>query len=183
LKADLRPASGQREDWDIEVRTDQRSADVTLNWNDLSRVPKNYCLRLTDLTTGEKRALRTSSGYTFRSNAEGETVRRLRVELYPANEGGLKVNHLNVNHQNDLGAHVSFALNQPARVQMTVLSPTGKAVRTLPPIEAKTGLNALTWDGKSQTGASLARGPYLLLLRAMDEEGQQVQATRSVVVR
>ena len=182
-KADLRAGGGQQEEWIVEVHTDQRNADVTLSWNDLSHVPKQYRLRLTDLTTGEKRALRTTSGYTFRSSAEGETVRRFRVELYPTTDGGLKVNHLNVNLQNGLGAHVSFTLNRPARVQMTVLNPTGKAVRVLPPLEGRVGLNALTWDSKSQTGASLARGLYLLLLRAMDEEGQQVQATRSIVVR
>ena len=182
-KADLRPAAGQREEWTIEVRTDQRNADVTLNWNDLSHVPRQYRLRLTDLTTGEKRAMRTVGGYTFRSNPDGDTVRRFRVELYPASEGSLRVRNLNVVAQNGPGAHVSFMLSQPARVQMTVLSPTGKAVRTLPPMEAKTGLNALVWDGKSQTGAELGRGLYLVLVRAVDEEGQETQATRSIVIR
>jgi hypothetical protein len=98
-------------------------------------------------------------------------------------EGSLRVRNLNVVAQNGLGARVSFMLSQPARVQMTVLSPTGKAVRTLPPMEAKIGLNALVWDGKSQTGAELGRGFYLVLVRAVDEEGQEVQAARSVVVR
>jgi hypothetical protein len=44
-------------------------------------------------------------------------------------------------------------------------------------------LNALTWDGKAQTGASLSRGLYVVLVRAVDEEGQEVQAARSVVMR
>jgi hypothetical protein len=183
FKADLKPMGGQNEAWDIEVRTNLSNAPVTLKWGNLSQVPRQSRLRLVDLATGEKRAMRTSSGYLFRSNADGETVRRFRVELYPASEGGLRVQHLNVVAQGSLGAHVSFALSQPARVQMTILSPTGKAVRILPPMEAKVGLNALTWDGKSQAGASLACGPYLVLLRAVDEEGQEVQATRSMMMR
>lgn len=78
---------------------------------------------------------------------------------------------------------MTFLLNRAATVPMSVVSPTGKVVRALPPIEGQAGLNALAWDGKAQTGAGIGRGVYLVVLRAMDEEGEETQMARSVVVR
>ncbi|MCS6862397.1 MAG: Ig-like domain-containing protein [Abditibacteriales bacterium] len=76
-----------------------------------------------------------------------------------------------------------FILSKSARVEARLLSPTGKLVRRFEGREARAGLNSLVWEGKTQSGAVAARGLYLLELLAADEEGQQVRAAQTVVVR
>jgi hypothetical protein len=78
---------------------------------------------------------------------------------------------------------VTFTLNKPARVTARVLSPTGKAVREFNVPQARAGLNALTWDSKSQSGGVTQRSVYLIEIVARAEEGQATRAVTAVTVR
>ncbi len=59
----------------------------------------------------------------------------------------------------------------------------------LPPLvcdgmrQAMAGLNSLLWDGKAQTGGSVARGVYLIEIVAQDEQGRAARAARMMVVK
>ncbi len=78
---------------------------------------------------------------------------------------------------------VSYALSKPARVQMTVVSPAGRVVRTAGPVEADAGSGALELTARGALPATLSRGMYLLKIVAEDDTGQRIQAARAFAVR
>lgn len=60
-----------------------------------------------------------------------------------------------------------FDLPQTAdRVQVLIKDATGATVRTLSNTSATTGFNSMTWDGKNDTGTSLANGNYTFEVQA-----------------
>lgn len=106
------------------------------------------------------------------------------LTLKPNSGTSLTVRLLSASRSKDSGVRVFlFTLNRPARVEVRLLSPTGKLIRRLEGVAAQAGLNHFVWEGKTQTGAMAARGIYLLQLTAADEGGSLVQAVTTVVVR
>lgn len=185
---DLLPASSVRTaKWYLNVTTLLRNTDVTLRWDNLTGVPRQYRLRLIDTVTGGRRAMRTTSFYTFRSNPDSDTFRRFEIELFPASEGGIRISGVNVSNASGrtpgAGIRVSYALSHAANVQARILTATGRVVRVLGPAPAPSGINLMTWDLRNRTGGIVPRGIYLIELRAEDDEGQAFKAIRSVQVR
>ena len=70
-----------------------------------------------------------------------------------------------------LGAvELRYSLPQAANVQLDVLDPQGRRVRTLLAGPRPEGPASLTWDGRDPQGRRLAAGVYLIRLRAAGEE-------------
>ncbi len=182
LGVDVRRNLADKEEWQLIVRTAQPNTDVTLRWNDLGAAPRPLRFRLIDETTGTRRYMRTTNGYTFRSGAAGEE-RTFRIELDTTPTTGRLLNHLSVVN-NGQGAHFSFVLSQSATVNARIITPTGKIAAVVARgMEGKQGLNALTWNGKSSSGASLARGVYIIEVTAVTEEGQEMREVRTFALR
>ena len=182
LGVDVRRSLADKEEWRLIVRSAQPNADVTLRWNDLGTAPRPLRFRLIDETTGVRRYMRTTQGYTFRSGAAGEE-RKFRIELDGRPQGARLLNHLSVMN-NGQGTHFSFVLSQPATVNARIITPTGKvAAMVARGIEGKQGLNALTWNGKSSSGGALARGVYVIEVTAVTEEGQEMREVRTFALR
>ncbi len=181
---DVRRSLDDKEEWHLVVRTAQPNVDVTLRWNDLGNAPRPLRFRLIDEATGTRRYMRTTNGYTFRSGAAGEE-RKFRIELDTTPSTGRLLNHLSVvNNPDRIGTHFSFVLSQPATVNARIITPTGKvAAMVAREVEGKQGLNALTWNGKASSGASLARGVYIIELTAVTEEGQEMREVRTFALR
>jgi hypothetical protein len=184
LGVDVRRSLADKEEWHLIVRSAQPNADVTLRWNDLGKAPRPLRFRLIDETTGARRYMRTTDGYTFRTGAAGEE-RAFRIELDATLAAGKLLNHLSVlNNKAGGSAHFSFVLSQPATITARVITPTGKVASVIARgVEGKQGLNALTWNGKSASGAAMPRGIYIIELTAVTGEGQEMRDVRTFALR
>lgn len=179
---DIRSAGPLVQAWDITLETSERNRDVVLSWPSLAGIPRDVRLYLVDLDGGERRYLRTTASLVVHSGEMGR--RRLRLEARRGPAGALAITQIAVAPTRGIGGmEVQFALSVDAVVDAMVLSPTGRAVRTVARSRAlPAGANRLLWDGRSDLGVNLASGVYLLQLTATTEEGQSVRAIRPVVL-
>ncbi|OIO97414.1 MAG: hypothetical protein AUJ96_23100 [Armatimonadetes bacterium CG2_30_66_41] len=185
-EVDLRSAVSSRASWEVEVRTDRAGSEVRVLWPELSRLPSRYRLRFVDPTTGSAVAMRTSRYYSFQAERSGITARRFRVELIPAEEGGLRISGVSVvpaGRASGGGLAVSYALSQDADVQVRVLSATGRQVGVLTRSSGRAGLNQVAWAARGADGRALPRGVYLVEITARDDEGQATRAVRTAPLR
>jgi len=169
--------------WLVEVATDQTSSEVTLTWPDLSRLPSSSRLWLTDLTTGTQRAMRSTNGYSFRTNAQGVTTRQLRIETTSASAAGLRLTSLKVTANRGGAYTLQYTASQPATVVAEFVSSSGRVVFRSASAQAQSGLNALVLSGRAPSGRALPRGVYVVRVLARDDKGQVAQAVTSVSLR
>ena len=178
---DFRAAPSSRMVWEVVVRTDLVGEEVTLTWPDLTQVPDNYSLWLTDLAANETRYLRATSHYTFTAT---EPVRQFRLVAETAQPGALAPTFFRVDTtRGPAAATITFVLPQAALVDVDILSPTQRPVRALSRTRAApAGLNTLTWDGLDEEGRPVPNGQYLCQITVRTEEGRQVKVTQRFVV-
>jgi flagellar hook assembly protein FlgD len=73
---------------------------------------------------------------------------------------------------------VTFSLSAAAQVEVCVLNAAGRTVRTVAPEGAgQAGVNAVSWDGRSDRGRLLPSGAYLVRIIARSQAGGQVEMT------
>ncbi len=178
----LRQSMNSRAEWDVEVTPSPNSATVTLDWSNLTSVPKNVRLTLVDVETGKRYYMRTQSGLTVPSH--GASPRRFQLIASTDVSGRRLLSALNATGGRSSGpVLVSFVLGSQADVTLEVLSPTGKVVsRPLGATHRSAGLNTLTWDGKDPRGRVIPRGVYLLRVTAIDDEGRTMSLTQPVTL-
>ena len=167
--------------FNLLVTTDQANADVTVSAPDLSAVPKEYTVILSDPETGKKCALRTSAGFTFTAGAAGAS-KRLVLEIAPRSTATL-VTGVSVAQAGAGHVVVTYQLSGAAAVSASVMNIAGRVVRTLVASSTETaGTHTLAWDLANGAGAAVPRGTYLLRLQARTEDGQQIESVRTFAV-
>jgi hypothetical protein len=134
-----------------------------------------------DATTGARRAMRTTTGYTFRS-ARGITERRFRIEVSTGAVSPLQLANVRLERVGS-GYHVTYSMTKDADVAARLISPSGKVITSLPVTRSRAGLNSMIFEARDSLGRVSARGVYLLELTAQSVEGEQVKALKSVPVR
>ena len=174
---DIQPATRSAR-WEFTVESSQPNREVTLRWPDAQQLPRAANLVLVNLETGERRYLRTSGAYTFRTNASG--VSRFRLEM--ASSGGLlRIQQVQVQSGRGAQHTVAFQLTGDATVQVNILS-GGKVVRQLLHQATRSGVQQATWDGRDQSGIALPPGTYTVEIRAVSEDGQVARATAPLML-
>ena len=174
---DIQPAT-RSASWEFIVESSQPNREVTLHWPDAQQLPRAANLVLVNLETGERRYLRTSGAYTFRTNASG--VSRFRLEM--ASSGGLlRIQQVQVQSGRGAQHTVAFQLTGDATVQVNILS-GGKVVRQLLNQATRSGVQQASWDGRDQSGIALPPGTYTVEIRAVSEDGQVARATAPLVL-
>lgn len=178
----LRQSVHNGAEWDVEALPSASSATVTLDWSNMTGVPKNVRLTLVDVETGKRYYMRTQSGLTVPSR--GASPRRFKLIASTDVSGRRLLSALNATGGRSSGpVLVSFVLGSQADVTLEVLSPTGKVVsRTLGATHRSAGLNTLTWDGKDPMGRVTPRGVYLLRVTAIDDEGRTMSLTQPMTL-
>jgi len=172
-----------RATWEAVVTTDRPDTDVTIYWTGLDRsLPDGYRLWLVDQETGQRVLMNTRSHYTFRSGREGITQRHFTLEVAPKGEKGVQITRLEAQAARGAGVQVSYTLTAPAQVRLSVSSLSGRTVVELPPVEAPAGLNTATWEGVDADGRRVPAGTYLIKVLASTEEGDVIQAVRTVQI-
>jgi subtilisin family serine protease len=184
---DLRPIGGTKT-WDVVVNTDQKEADITVQWPNIAAVPKRYSLTLTDLTSGQTFDMRSLPAYQFHATA-AEPTRKLTITAEPALGGGRAVlSNLFVNQATGRGVgqtiyDINYSLSRAASVDVTVLGSTGRIVGRVQPSRAATvGANHAYWDGRDTAGRTLPGGAYVLQVRAQTPDGQVTRQIQTLTI-
>jgi hypothetical protein len=163
--------------------TVEAPGEVTLAWPELGRTSsRDASFTLVDLTTGTRRYMRTTSGYTYHPS-RGETQRRFQIVAEPGPGNPLQITALQATPTRgpERGAQITFQLNRSAATEVTVLTLTGRVVSPIEQGRTRTaGLQQAVWTGQDEEGRPVPPGVYLVEVVATDEEGQQVRAVRTV---
>ncbi|MFW5868017.1 MAG: FlgD immunoglobulin-like domain containing protein, partial [Armatimonadota bacterium] len=181
LAHDIRPRSSGSMVWPFAVQTDIADAEVELTLPDLSGVPVDKAVYLTDLDTGKRMYARTLPAYTFTTGADG-ALRHFELEVGPRGADNLTIRSASVQSAGG-GMMVTYDLSAPASVSVEVLNIAGRNVRKLVQSRAATaGSNEQMWDMRGTDGSLVPNGNYLIKVEAVAENGQRVQVLRPAQV-
>jgi hypothetical protein len=170
---------GRQMTWRLVLEPAPGDDRTWLAAEDLSGVPAEYAIMLTDPSAGRTVNLRQQPRIEF----VGAEPRQMLLQAVRQGGAGLVVTSLAV-RQTGLGAQVVVALSAPASCDVEVMNIAGRSVRLVRRGQAMTaGQNTVVWDGRSETGATVPTGLYLVRISARADTGAQVQAVRTLVLR
>lgn len=181
LSQDIKAGAVTTQSWDFSVVSDLPSTNIALSLPDLSKVPANLAVYLTDLSTGKRLYARTLTSYSFESGDAG-VQRRFRLEVSPRSAGGLVVSGAAARSVGQ-GLAITYNVSADCQTTVTITNIAGRVVRTLGSSQVSTkGVNSLNWDLRSTAGTPVPSGRYLVRVEATGEDGQQVSVVTSAVV-
>lgn len=162
-----------RQEWKVEVKAEE-AGEVTVTWPNLPSVPRNLRLKLTDDVTGEKRDLRTTSGYTFRMDQAG--TRSLTITAEPGGLSKPTIGNVVVQpagRGNNSPVVINYALSADASVTVRVLSTTGKEIYMVTRGRSDSaGDNSVTWSLRDNANRAVAPGTYNVEIIAESPNGE-----------
>ncbi len=183
LAQDLLPIGGTRQ-WQVTVTTNQSKAPITIAWPNVSTVPKNYRLVLTDTVTNQNVDMRNQSSYEFTS-AAADSTRSFTLTATPSNNRArVVVSNITVDNGRAGGraagtSQIGFSVSADSQVDVSVLGSNGRMIALVSPGRAVTaGLNTVVWTGQDLNGHTVPGGTYILQIRAIDSGGN---LTRQIV--
>ncbi|MES2463080.1 MAG: hypothetical protein V4671_21050 [Armatimonadota bacterium] len=202
--ADYRDSAtaGRAATWNLVVNTPV-SGPATLRWDGVGTAPRRTRLTLVDTVSGARVPLRSRSSYTWTGDA-GKT-RAFQILSEP--ERSLPLAITNVNFQpvrtgdvtrgvggNGVGLTYTIVGESDPQVTITIASPTGRVIRRMDggtPSEVTRGTNpgangaqqrSVRWDGRSQEGASVPMGTYLVTITARGQDGTVARVQRPILM-
>jgi hypothetical protein len=160
---------------------------VILTWPDLRGVPGDVSLTLVDTATGTRQYMRTTTHYGYRPTDVGAGVsaspslRHFQIIAERGKSGSLQISTLQAEPTRGPGMRLTFTLTKAAQTTVVVRSLAGRSLGSVEVLRSRAaGVNVATWEGRDPQGRPLPPGVYLVEVQAVDEEGQQVQAVRTV---
>ena len=173
--------SNSRSVWNVTVTVPADSQEYTLGWNDAALVPKGLRLTLTDLDTGNKQALNSTTRYTFQMT-KGAVTRNFQIAAEPGGAGKLRISNLSAaspllpNGRAAGKITIAFEMSQGADTTVEIRS-GGRVVRHLSASRAASaGTNQMLWDLRDDRGIALPGGTYTLEVTAHTAEGDVTRA-------
>jgi hypothetical protein len=187
LAVDVRNDGSKRQEWEVLVRFGTRDGgrgtserkEVVLTFDGIGYAPKDVSAWLVDTVTGKRLYLRTQAGYRFVAQ-EGEVERKFKVVVERGNDRPLRVVGLKATPMRGQGVVIEFSLTKPAKVEAEVLTLTGRRVAVLDAGSSESLTRRVVWRGVGIEGQKVGSGVYLVRVRAVDEEGREVQAATVV---
>jgi hypothetical protein len=181
LAHDVRPLGAANTIWDFVVETDVASATVELTLPDLSGVPNDQVVYLTDVDTGKKMYARTLPSYGFEAGESG-AQRHFQLSVEDKGADHLMITSASVQSSAN-GAVVTYSVSTPCEVTIQVLNIAGRKVRSLTQARpAAAGAGTLSWNLRNDDGVLAPAGQYLVTIEAIADNGQRVQALRPLHV-
>jgi hypothetical protein len=190
LAVDVRSDGSRRQEWEVLVRWDKGQVtrgmgerkEVVLTFDGIGYAPKDVSAWLVDTVTGKRLYLRTQPSYRFVAQ-EGEVERKFKVVVERGNDRPLRVVGLKATPMRGQGVVIEFSLTKPAKVEAEVLTLTGRRVAVLDVGSSEGLARRLVWRGFGIEGQKVGSGVYLVRVRAIDEEGREVQSATAVRLR
>jgi hypothetical protein len=166
--------------WTVQLKSPQ-SGPTRLRWEGLGSIPRNVRLTLID---GDRRIpLSQSSGYSL--TLEAGKTRTLKIVAEPAKLNPLRIMAVSTitRSTGQGGVGIRYTLSGDAEIVADVATMGGRSVARLTGGRSRANEQGnLRWDGRSETGAALPAGAYLLTLTARGENGETARLTRPVMV-
>jgi hypothetical protein len=158
--------------WEVEVRSD-KDGPVTLSWPNIGTMPRRLNLSVKNLTNSSNVSLRGTSSLTVNVR-KGEPTRLVFTAKQQASQqitiSGLRMAGSGTRSE---GRSFVFNVNREAQVTMHVKTLTGKVLATVASGRSATpGENRFSWSGRSQSGAALPPGAYMVEVTARGEDGE-----------
>ena len=178
MAADIRPLASTDLGWDFVV-TSGVDGPVTLSFPDLSGVPAQYRLTLTDVASGKSLNMRTARAYEY----SGVGTRAFRIEATRGNGNTLTVSTADARQLNSAAATVTYSLSAAADVTVDIRNIAGRCVTQIACGQAAAGANTATWNLCGAGGARVPAGTYLCTITARADDGTQASAVRALSVR
>lgn len=184
---DLQTAGGTKT-WDVVVNTDQAESDVVVSWPEVRTVPRNVRLTMTDKSTGQTIDLRQQSSFRYNTGRSVEPRSFVITAKPSAIAGRALVTNLMVNPVRTAGRsapvyEINYSLNQDVRVEMSILSASGKLMATVGNTRAATvGDNRAVWNGRDNSGRELPAGLYVLQVRAITGDNEMTRSVTSFLM-
>ena len=164
--------TGDTASWEFVVATDIPDSEVEVALPDLSQLPNDLVVTLTDLDAGRSVYARTMPSYSFRSGEDG-AVRHFLIEVGPQQAGGLAITTAAA-QPGGSGAVITYGVSQACNVTVEVMNISGRVIKTLAIAEAATaGTHTLSWNLRSNSGTVVPSGMYLVRIDAAAENGQR----------
>lgn len=158
------PAQGAQE-WNLIVKTNAANAEVAVTWPSLQTLPSGLVATLIDPVSGEKRYMRTTNSYVFRTGSTA-SERLLKVVVQPRPAQSLAVTSVQSLQTAD-GAALTYTLSSDATVDVRVRNIAGLVIGTVASGQAATaGTNTLVWNGRNSRGSKVPGGRYLCEITA-----------------
>jgi len=174
LAQSITPVTGEKLSWDFVVATDIADSDVEVVMPDLSQVPNDLSVTLSDLDGDQTVYMRTAPSYVFRSGAEGG-LRHFRLEVGAQQSGGLVITSATA-QSSGVGTVITYGVTQACRVSMEIMNISGRVIKTLMAEEAASeGTHSQAWNLRSNGGTVVPRGMYLVRIEAVADNGQRVE--------
>jgi hypothetical protein len=179
LAAAIRSRADRSMSWNLTVRVPDGADEVAISAPDLSRVPADKQVLLTDIDGGRSIYLRTQPRYVFAANGP---LRHLRLSIEDRAAGSLTISAASA-RQRGAGAVVTFSLSRSATVSAEVLNIAGRTVCSLAAGQpASAGVNSLAWNLRNAQGSPVSPGRYIVKVTVVADDGQQVAALTQLMV-
>ena len=176
----LQPVGG-KQSWELEVLSD-KDGSATLLWPDTARLPRRIQLSLTDLQTGRKVQLRTSSSLPI--TVRKGVASRYRITAERSATQPLRIAQLQTRSTRG-GQVISVLLTKEGTITARILTQSGRQVQVLATGRAASGGSEtlLSWNGRDQAGAPLPAGAYVVEIVASGTDGETpVRLSRPISV-
>jgi len=176
----FRSTSARKAAWEFSVYSAGVS-EVTVSTPDLSAIPPDYGVVLTDEHTGRSTELRTVPTYRYAVSPEpSERVFRLTVR---PRSSALVVSSLTAASTASGGAEVRFILTAEASCDLEVMNIAGRTVRRLANSRLyESGQQVISWSGRNDNGVPVPSGVYLVRVRARSAKGETAQSLSTVSI-
>ena len=181
LAHDVRPGGAGDMVWTFAVETDIANSEVEVRLPDLSDVPHELAVYLTDEAADRRMYARTMPAYTFTSGDDG-ALRNFKLEVAPRGADNLTIRSASVQSTGN-SVVLTYDVSADCHVNVEVVNIAGRTVRRL--VQARptqAGRDELTWDLRSAEGTLVPGGNYLIRIEAIAENGQRVHALRPAQV-
>ncbi|MBM3473933.1 MAG: hypothetical protein FJX75_11745 [Armatimonadetes bacterium] len=182
LACDVRPATGAAKmEWPFAVWTDLKNAQVAVQLPDLSAVPADLRVTLVDEDANRRVYARTMAAYAYDSGDGG--LRHFRLIVEP-DRGGALVITAAATQARTRTVEISYTLSRQAAVSISILNIAGREIATIQRgQDTAAGANTAVWNLKSATGAPVPSGAYVVVFKAVAEDGQQATTLKTVNVQ
>ncbi len=178
--------------WDFNVQPAEGKGEVTVFWPNVNRLPRGIEPFLVDVATGKRLPMRSASSYKYTPTGEemgGRSVHRFRVEVAKPSSVPLMLTNVRQTRVDGGGRgvgqgggyRIAFKVTRESDVTAEIQTLTGRTMTRLTTRGRSVGESVLFWNGRSQEGAELPAGAYLLTLTAKDADGSVVQVRQPIL--
>lgn len=165
-----------KKEWKVLVRAEE-AGQVTINWPNLSRLPKNLRFRITDSTTNQTKDLRHTAEYTFQVDKPG--TREFKITVEPGGSSRPVIGNVLVTRSSREASapfSISYTLSGEASTTIRVLSGTGKEIFTVTRGRAdRVGENTAMWATRDAANRAVPPGTYNVEITAETVNGERVR--------